>query len=122
MSEVIAATATGLFGGNSDGYSRMEGWLKVMCRGCLKDRGRGPSGGMGGMSCPIPLRAGDGQGSAEMPEWSLDAPKPDRLAAELGDGPWPVCTAYQPRKTRSDKGRRRAARDMDTLFEIGAGT
>ena len=110
------SSASGLFGGNSDGSSAMEAWLQKMCCGCKADRGRGPSGGMGGMSCPLPARA-YADYNAEIPEWSDDpaAPRPARLA-ELGPGPWPVCTSYQPRQRRSDAGRSRATRHMDPLF------
>ncbi len=39
---------------------------------------------------------------------------------ELDDGPWPVCTAYEPRAERSDKGLRRGPRPAEgqgSLFE-----
>lgn len=104
----------GMFGGNSDGTVRLEEWLDVMCRGCKNDRGRGPSGGMGGMSCPLPGNA-YADPDADIPEWSETAERPARLT-ELGPGPWPVCTSHQPRKRRSDAGKSRAARDMPTLF------
>ncbi|HLK75822.1 MAG TPA: hypothetical protein VKU77_19490 [Streptosporangiaceae bacterium] len=115
------STAAGLFGGNSDGYARMEAWLEVMCRGCVKDRGRSRTG-MGGTSCSLPLRAGsDSYGDVEMPEWSADAsPLPARLA-ELDGGRWPVCLAYVPRKERSDKGKARHPRGMEPLFETAGG-
>jgi hypothetical protein len=118
------STAADLFGGNSDGSVRMEDWLAVMCRGCVRDRGRGTAGDghMGGMSCDLPARAyfdayGDG-----IEEWAVDAsPVPERFAG-LGPGPWPVCMAYEPRKTRADKGMRRGPRvsGMEPMFDLGA--
>lgn len=108
-------TPSGLFGGNSDGALRMEEWLKAMCRGCTKDRGRRPNGGMGGFSCGLPAGA-YANPEADIPEWSADAsPVPERLAAMPG-GPWPVCIAYTPRKTRSDAGKPRAAKHATPLF------
>lgn len=99
------ASASGLFGGNSDGSSAMEAWLSVMCQGCTKDRGRSATS-LGGMSCPLPGRA-YGDPHADIPEWSPDAsPVPERVAEELGIAA-PVCMAYTPRKKRSDAGRRR---------------
>jgi hypothetical protein len=113
------ATAVDLFGGNSDGTVRMEEWLRAMCQGCVKDRGRSKTD-LGGMSCELPTRAYIGPYDADMPEWSEDAtPKPERFA-ELGAGPWPVCMAYQPRKRRSDAGTSRAPAGMDALFELEA--
>jgi hypothetical protein len=111
------STPSGLFGGNSEGGMRMEEWLAVMCRGCVKDRGRAASGGMGGFSCGLPAAA-YADPNAELPEWSADAsPKPARLA-ELGDGPWPACMAYVPRKKRSDAGTRRPPKGMEPMFEM----
>ena len=110
------ASPADLFGGNSDGSMRMEDWLSVMCRGCVKDRGRGLSDtGMGGMGCVLPANAyADPQ--ADLPEWSTDAsPRPDRLA-ELGPGPWPVCMAHEPRKRRSDAGRTRVPPGQEALL------
>lgn len=116
----MSGSASDLFGGNSDGSMRMEGWLSVMCRGCVKDRGRSGSG-LGGMSCELPGRAYASQGDAPMPEWSPDAtPKPERLA-ELGRGPWPVCMAYEPRARRSDAGRPRQRKGQDALFGVARG-
>jgi len=110
-------TVVDLFGGNSEGGMRMEEWLRVMCRGCVKDRGREASGGMGGFSCTLPASA-YADPYAAIPEWSPDAsPRPERLA-ELGSGPWPVCMGYEARKKRSDAGTRRAPKDMDPLFEM----
>lgn len=110
------ATTVSLFGGTSEGNSRMEEWLHTMCRGCVKDRGRSKTD-LGGMSCELPARAYDDPYAAEMPEWSeTTGPKPERFS-ELGAGPWPVCVAYQPRKRRSDAGTSRAPAGMDALFE-----
>lgn len=112
------ATAIGLFGGNSDGSIRMEDWLRVMCKGCVNDRGRGATD-LGGMSCDLPGRAYGDPYEADMPEWSADASSSRRpeLVAELGDGPWPVCMAYKPRKRRADAGRPRQPQGVDTLFD-----
>jgi hypothetical protein len=108
-------SATDLFGGNSDGSMRMEAWLDLMCRGCVKDRGRAGSD-IGGMSCELPGRAYSDPYEADMPEWSPDAsPRPERLA-ELGPGPWPVCMSYQARKRRSDAGRTRQPVSQAALF------
>ena len=111
------SSASSLFGGNSDGAARMEEWLQEMCRGCKKDRGRGPSGGMGGMSCPLPARAYTDPDAA-MPEWSETAGRPDQLAA-LGPGPWPVWTSYTSRKRRRDAGRPRGTSGMEPMFILG---
>jgi hypothetical protein len=116
-------TAVDLFGGNSEGGMRMSMWLEAMCLGCrresVKARKEGDGGGFG---CDLPVRAICDPYTAEMPEWSADAsPKPERLA-ELGDGPWPVCVAYEARTKRSDAGKRRGPRvsGMEPLFEMGA--
>ena len=124
MAEPVARepenTPVDLFGGNSEGYSRMGDWLRVMCLGCKREsaRMRNESDTGGGL-CEIADRAALDGYAAEMPEWSADAsPKPGRLA-ELGDGPWPVCMSYEARKRRSDAGSRRAPRGMEPLFELG---
>ncbi len=116
-------TPVDLFGGNSDGGMRMLEWLDVMCLGCrhesVKERNAGNGGGYG---CHLPTRAVCDPYKTEMPEWSADAsPKPERLA-ELGDGPWPVCLAWEPRTKRCDAGKRRGPKvtGMEPLFEIGA--
>jgi hypothetical protein len=115
------STVIDLFGATSDGNMRMEEWLNVMCRGCVNDRGRKDSH-MGGMSCELPARAYTDPYGANMPEWSQDAPWPQRLAAGLDAAgldmrnPWPVCMAYRPRKRRSDTGRRRVPSGQDALF------
>jgi hypothetical protein len=106
-----------LFGGNSDGGVNMEIWLEVMCQGCVKDRGRGPSGGMGGMSCELPARAYCDP-DKDIAEWSPDAsPLPERLAEEYGMHA-PVCLAFTPRRKRSDAGVRRGhpVTGMEPLF------
>jgi hypothetical protein len=104
----VMATTADLFGAsNSDDALRLESWLSVMCRGCVKDRGRAQSGSdMGGMGCRLPADA-YADPDADIPDWSADAaPRPERLN-ELSPGPWPVCLAWRPRKTRSDAGIRR---------------
>jgi hypothetical protein len=112
-------TVTGLFGGNSEGYCRMEEWLAVMCLGCRHERVSDRAAGIGGGSgCELVSRAVADPYGAEMPEWSRDAaPKPGRLA-ELGPGPWPACMSHEARKKRSDAGSRRAPKDMEPLFEL----
>lgn len=114
-------TPVDLFGGNSDGYSRMEGWLRVMCLGCKRESVRMRNEAqIGGGLCEVAGRAALDGYKAEMPEWSTDAtPKPARLAG-LGDGPWPVCMAWEARKRRSDAGSRRAPKGMEPLFELEA--
>lgn len=116
-------TPVDLFGGNSDGGDRLWMWLDVMCLGCRHESVKlRKSVGSGGNRCGIADRAVLDPYSAAMPEWSVDAsPKPERLL-ELGDGPWPACMAYEPRRKRSDAGKRRGPRTggMEPLFEMGA--
>jgi hypothetical protein len=111
-------TSSDLFGGNSDGGMRLSEWLEVMCKGCVSNHGRGEPG-MAGLGCDLVSRAIGDPYDAGMPEWSTDAsPWPQRFA-ELGDGPWPTCLAYRPRKKRSDAGQRRGQHvpdDQDALF------
>jgi len=92
-----------------------------MCLGCRHERAGDRKEGIGGGSgCGLVSRAiGDPYG-ARMPEWVADdAPRPERLAG-LGDGPWPVCVAWEPRAKRADAGVRRGprVRGMEPLFEI----
>jgi hypothetical protein len=109
------SSPSSLFGGNSDGSARMEDWLRVMCRGCARDRGRGPAGGQGGMSCDLPVDAYISP-YADIPEWSPDgAPVPERVTAA---GFTVTCIAYQPRKRRSDAGKPHRARGMEPLFAM----
>lgn len=98
------------FGWNSEAGIRLEDWLRVMCRGCARDNGREESGSdMGGMSCDLPAAAYC-EPYTPVEDWSADAsPRPDRLA-ELGDGPWPVCMAWQRAPVPAPEG-------MDPLFE-----
>ena len=109
------SSPSSLFGGNSDGSARMEEWLRVMCRGCVSDRGRGPAGGQGGMSCTLPADAYTDP-HASIPEWSPDgAPVPERVTAA---GFTVTSMAYQPRKRRSDAGKPHRARGMEPLFDV----
>ena len=119
-------TAAGIFGGNSDGGVRLYEWLEVMCRGCthesVKRRNDGDGGGAG---CGIADRAcGDPYG-APVPEWAERGdgePLPPHTAGDDGldpRDPWPVCTSWEPRKTRADKGLRRgpqALAGQEALF------
>jgi hypothetical protein len=110
-----------LFGGGVEGSVEMGIWLEVMCLGCVKDRGRGPSGGMGGMSCELPCKALTDP-HADIPEWSADAsPVPERLDEAYARPP-AVCMAYVPRKKRSDAGARRPrpVTGMEPLFEAAS--
>lgn len=115
-------TPVDLFGGNSEGGMRLMEWLDVMCLGCrhetVKDRKEGIGGGSG---CDLVSRAICDPYTAEMPEWSPDAMRPERFS-ELEDGPWPVCMSYEARTKRSDAGKRRGprVRGMEPMFEIGA--
>lgn len=123
MAEPVARepenTPVDLFGGNSEGYLRMEDWLRVMCKGCRHESaGLREGTGQGGILCEVADRAVSDPYAAEMPEWSADAaPRPERLA-ELGGGPWPVCMSYEARKRRSDAGSRRAPRGIEPLFAM----
>jgi hypothetical protein len=109
-----------LFGPGSDGGMRMSEWLDVMCLGCKRESARDRREGTGGGSgCELVSRAICGPYKAPMPEWPVDAACPERLDV-LGDGPWPVCMAYEPRAVRSDKGLRRGPRvpaAQGSLFE-----
>lgn len=115
-------TASGIFGSNSDGGIRMTEWLDVMCRGCrherVSDRKEGIGGGCG---CELVSRAICDPYSAPMPEWTRDAEWPERFADLNQPNPWPVCTAWEPRKKRSDAGKPRRARGMEPMFEITGG-
>jgi hypothetical protein len=111
-------TPADLFGSTSDGMVRMAEWLDVMCVGCRRERAKDRKGIGGGSGCELVSRAIFDPYNAPMPEWDVGAsPRPERLA-ELGDGPWPACTAHEQRKKRSDAGTRRAPRGMDPLFEM----
>jgi hypothetical protein len=113
-------TPVDLFGGNSDGGMRMTQWLDVMCLGCRHERAGQRKAFGGGTGCDLVCRAISDPYTAAMPEWLVDAaPRPERLA-ELGDGPWPVCTGFEPRKKRADAGRRRGPRvsGMEPLFDM----
>jgi hypothetical protein len=102
-----------LFGSNSDGGVRMSEWLDTMCAGCKHESVRMRREGCGGgCGCPLVSKALCDPYTAEIPEWSPDAtPYPPHCAEQFSDGnPWPVCLAYEPRKTRSDTGVRRGPR------------
>lgn len=116
-----ANTPVNLFGPGSEGGMRLLEWLDAMCAGCRHERAGDRAAGIGGgAGCGLVSRAiGDPHG-APMPEWVADdAPRPERLAG-LGDGPWPVCTAWEPRTKRADAGVRRGprVRGMTPLFDI----
>lgn len=116
------STAADLFGGNSDGGVAMCEWLDAMCRGCRHERAADRQFIGGGSGCGLVSRAICDPYTADMPEWAADAsPVPERVA-ELGDG-WPVCMSYEPRTTRSDKGKRRGPRvsGMEPMFEMSPG-
>ena len=106
-------TAADLFGSNSEGGMRLSEWLDAMCAGCRHESARERrEGSGGGYGCELVARAiGDPYG-ADMPEWSPDAtPYPPHCAEEFSDGnPWPVCLAYERRRTRCDAGVRRGPR------------
>ena len=96
-------------------------WLDVMCLGCRHERAVDRPGIGGGSGCELVSRAICDPYTADIQEWTADAsPVPERVAA-LGDG-WPVCMAYDKRKPRSDKGRRRGPKvsGMEPLFGLGA--
>src|SRR6185437_544103 len=115
------STAAGLFGSNSDGGVALSEWLDAMCLGCRHESVKDRKGGIGGGSgCELVSRAICDPYTADIPEWTVDAsPKPERVA-DLGDEPWPVCMAYEPRTTRSDKGLRRGPKlsGMEPLFDL----
>lgn len=111
-------TPVDLFGGNSDGGMRMWEWLEVMCKGCKHESVKAREDGTGpGVGCRIADGACFDPYKFEVPEWSPDAVRPERLA-ELGDNPWPVCMAYEPRAERSDKGLRRGPRPAEGQGEL----
>lgn len=118
------STSVELFGTNSEGGMALNEWLDAMCLGCKHEsaRQRRENGGAGGIGCDLVARAICEPYTDDIEEWTGDAaPLPERVA-ELGRGPWPVCMAWEPRKTRADKGVRRGPKvsGMDALFDLGA--
>jgi hypothetical protein len=103
------ATASDIFGPNSDGGMRMSEWFDVMCVGCKNGTSED---GHAGYGCEIGARGVINE--EDMPEWSVDAMWPERFREAFVDGdPWPVCMAYEPRKRRWDAGLRRGPRLPD---------